>query len=153
MRTNLVACRDVDGDVYRNLVRFAQFEKHTFSLVQRDKMKLQAPGREILEALLPCLLAEQRVAEWPGTDLGAVRATLRRYKLNAKSADVLLSATDSLFGWTQPSLPEDLALWNKSDEWWLATIAHERDAFVRADQMNMEKLAKAVPGLLPAEMQ
>jgi hypothetical protein len=102
----------VVGDVYRDLVRFAQFQKHSFTLVQRDRLKLRESGHLVLSNLQPCLLDEQRAAEWPGTRLRAVRATLRRYKLNAHAADVLPSAADSLFAWTQPSLLQDLAFWN-----------------------------------------
>jgi hypothetical protein len=77
-----------------------------------------------------------------------VLATLRHYKLNARSADILLSATESLFGWTQSSLLEDLAFWNKKGEWWLATIAHEGYGFIRPEQIDLVKLSAAVPGLM-----
>jgi hypothetical protein len=140
----------VEGDVYRAVIRFAQFEKHTFTLVQRDTLKLQESGQKVLRELQPCLLVEERVAEWPCTRLPSVRATLRRYKLNARSADVLTSATESLFGWTQARLPEDLALWAKSGEWWLATIAHEGYGFVRGEHVDMTRLTTEIPGLMGA---
>jgi hypothetical protein len=140
----------VEGETYRALVRFAQFAKDTFTLVERHKLKVGPSSRALLEKLSPCLLTEERVSEWPGTDLVTLRATLRRYKLNAVSSEVLLAATDSLYGWTQPGLFEDLAFWNKRGNWWLATVAHERLGYLRPEHVDLAKLAVAVPDLVPS---
>jgi hypothetical protein len=137
----------VEGETYRDLVRFAQFEKHTFTLVERHKLKVGPSSRDLLEKLRCCLLTEERVSEWPATRLDAVQATLRRYKLNAVSAGILLAATESLYGWTQSGLFEDLAFWNKRGNWWLATVAHERMGYLRPEHMDLARLSAAVPGL------
>jgi hypothetical protein len=140
----------VEGETYRALVAFAQFEKHTFTLVERHKMKVGPSSRDLLERLRSCLLTEERVSEWPGTCLDAVGATLRRYKLNAVSSGILRAATDSLYGWTQSGLFEDLAFWNKGGNWWLATVAHERLGYLRPEHVDLARLAAGVPGLVPS---
>lgn len=67
--------------------------------------------------------------------------------LSAVVTDVLADAATSLYAWRQPELPEDLAFLRADGSVVLATIAHERDAFMELAPHEAARASDAVPWL------
>jgi hypothetical protein len=60
---------------------------------------------------------------------------------------VLKKATNALYGWVQPELPEDLCLLRDEKEAWLVSIAHERDSYLCLSEDERSRLLDALPQL------
>jgi hypothetical protein len=54
---------------------------------------------------------------------------------------------DGLFSWLAPNLPEDLALMRPDGNVWLASIAHEMDAYVELADEEHRTLTARLPSL------
>jgi hypothetical protein len=123
----------------------------TFSLIERsDATPLDVRGRSVVARLEPFLVDERRVSSWPGTILVGHDALQRRYRLCAETGSILASSAESLCSWVQPSHPEDLCLYVDETRPWLATIAHECDAYLLLSDEEYGNLAPALMGLLEA---
>jgi hypothetical protein len=134
------------GATYRALLAFAEGRSGRFSLVWRHQLSFDASAAAIERRLRPFLIDETETAEWPGTTLIGHSAILRSYRLTAESVRELATA-GRLFAWEAPSRPEDLAFYDPDGRCWLASIAHEREAFVTLDAAGLKELAVAVPQL------
>lgn len=131
---------------YLDLLGFAARTSSIFSLVWRDQLDFNVAAATLLEDLKPDLIAERRTDEWPGTRLLGHEATLRIFRLTAASFSVLADA-GRLYAWEAASRPEDLAFWTAAEEPWLGSIAHEKDAFLYADRVEIGALRRAAPTL------
>ena len=134
------------GLTYRALLGFAQRCAGTFSLVWRHQLLFDASATDVERALRPFLAEEIETSEWPGTTLIGHSATLRKYRLSPDSARELTSAGGQ-FAWQSPARPEDLAFYARDGRCWLASIAHEREAFVIVEPDELAALRAAVPAL------
>jgi hypothetical protein len=134
------------GETYRSLLAFALSLSSRFSLVWRRQLTFDASAHAIAVALVPMLENESETTEWPGTQLIDHTAIVRRYRFSAESMAILAS-TERLYGWLAPERPEDLALYREDGRCWLASIAHERDAYVDVDADELKALRARVPGL------
>lgn len=138
--TQYSVAKEPQGEDYRKLLGLAVRFCETFSLVLRrmvsarePKDQLQEEGRRVLDSLAPSLLSEQDVYSWPGTELlgEADPALLYTYRLSFESLKILTTTSKGLYDWQQSRLPEDPCFYLPGGEVWLATIAHEGDAFIR----------------------
>ncbi|MBX3128286.1 MAG: hypothetical protein KF718_16295 [Polyangiaceae bacterium] len=71
-----------------------------------------------------------------------------------KLVEILVRASDSLYGWQQPQLPEDLAFLRTDGSTVLGTVAHEEDGWLElADQEYSSIVAScgALLDLVPEE--
>lgn len=133
--------KEPQGEDYRKLLGLALRFCETFSLVlspgestQKPRVQLQEEGRRVLDSLAPSLLSKEKVYSWPGTEiLGQQRdrASLYTYRLSPESLEILTTTSKGLYDWQQSRLPEDPCFYLPGGEVWLATIAHEGDAFIR----------------------
>jgi len=90
----------------------------------------------------------QPVREWPGTVLSGNRsATLHEYRCTGDLANLLSSLANGLYDWVEPQLPEDLGFLRLDGSTWLASIAHERDAFFELSRHELESLLSREPDL------
>jgi hypothetical protein len=135
------------GHVLRRLIRSAAAFSDTAMVVLRDDLGLSDQGQALLGRLQPYLRETKRGSEWPGTVLFGSEATLLRFTLTEPVLQELVNATEGLYGWRQPDLPEDLALIRADGTASLASISHENDAFLELSDTEYQSLAKAVPGL------
>ena len=103
-------------------------------------------ARAVAEALAPCLIAEERVREWPGTQMLGAPVPLRRYRFSDEALAVLMKAP-GLYAWQAPDRPEDLAFYDEGGVVWLGSIAHEGAAFFGPAAPSAEEIRRAVPGL------
>jgi hypothetical protein len=136
------------GESYDALVKFALSLGGTFSLVTRRKpLGANADHDDVLERLRPFLIEEKKVKSWPGGRSGRGLATLRRYRCDRAARAVLVEAVVGLYGWVQPSRPEDLAFYDTRGRCWLETTTHEGEAYVHDDLVAGTSLQRAVPQL------
>jgi len=95
-----------------------------FSLIWRDHLDYNKNAKEFEKSLRPFLVAEKRVKKWPGTELDAVAATIRFYRLEDESIKILKRNKFS-YEFLSPSFPEDLAIY-RGDEVVFSSCAHEQ---------------------------
>jgi len=57
----------------------------------------------------------------------------------------IIAASDGLYGWQQPVLPEDLALLRHDGTAVLGSVAHEHDAYLEMTDNEYERLVEQVP--------
>jgi hypothetical protein len=138
---------DPSHDLYRGLIDFAPRICPLGLLVVRPGMELTEEGRGFLAALRPYVESEERSNRWPGTELYDAEATLFYFRLEPGSSRLLKAATDHLYGWCHPELPEDLCFLRADREPWLGTIAHEEDGFFNLTEWEMRQLLHALPAL------
>jgi len=113
----------------------------------RDQLKVAASARELLEGLDPYKI--ERSTRWPGTELlkGAGEATLHHFTLDERALAVLAGATDAINEWIQPERPEDLCALRPDNTAWLASIAHESDAWLELTADERQQVLARLPGL------
>lgn len=131
---------------YVALIRFAAAERSTFSLTWRHQLKFDANAKQVEDALRSSLIRLETTDTWPGTQLIGHAAVVRFYEVSA-AAQVLLEDAGRLYAWLAPNRPEDLAFYTASGRYWLASIAHERAAFIDPDAVDVRQLLASVPGL------
>jgi hypothetical protein len=135
------------GTLYHGLIDFALSCCPLALLVVRPEMELADGGRRVLASLDPFLESRVKSSRWPGTELFDGEAELFYFRLEPGSAELLKAATDRLYGWCQPDLPEDLCFLHADREPWLATISHENDGFFRLGDWERARLLHALPAL------
>jgi len=61
---------------------------------------------------------------------------------------MLKTEAHGLYDWVQPNRPEDLCFLRSDETPWLATIAHEKDAYFELSGEEKQRLTKALPNIL-----
>jgi hypothetical protein len=100
---------------------------------------------ETRAALAPFLISESETKSWPGTTTN-VKCVVRHYKLTGEVLPILCGV-EGLYSWLHPKHPEDLAFYLSNGQNWLASVAHERMAWITAPNLTAEQLLKEVPSL------
>ena len=135
------------GDVLQKLIRNLAQRASSVLMVVRDDPALSEAGRGLLARLQPELVEQKRRSSWPGTILSTSEATVFRFTPSRAVLDELERASDGLYGWQQPALPEDLALLRDDGTEILASICHENDAYLEITDEEFQVLTMAVPAL------
>lgn len=112
---------------YESLLKYAEKECDSFSLVWRHEFNFDKSAWDITEDLSPHLISEFPTNKWPGTEIFSGKALLRTYSLNQETISVLKKVS-SVFEWVAPNFPEDLAFYNNGKVIF-ASVAHEGDAW------------------------
>lgn len=146
MFATITIAKEPVGKTYFELVRFAARVGGSFTLIWRDGLASDPVTDALLHALNPDLIDEKRTGAWPGTELLADEAVMRSFRISDRSLTVL-TAVNGLYSWRSPSRPEDLAFWTLAGVPWLGSIAHEEDAFIYRDAVDVDALLSAVPDL------
>jgi len=144
-KKNLRFATEPRDGVYRALLRAAEEQASSAYLVIRSGAQLNDRARECLSMLEPHLLSEEIVREWPGTRLLADDARVFTYRLGPAVVKVIERFSDGLFDWIVPDLPEDLGFRRADDSVWLASIAHEGDAWLELEPSELERLKALCP--------
>jgi hypothetical protein len=134
------------GEAYSGLLRFALRTKSLFSLVWCEQFEFDREAISLAEALRPDFVSERRTDEWPGTQLFGHFAVVRMYRMST-AALATLAEVGRLYGWSAPERPEDLAFYVGENNPWLGSIAHEQDAFIYPDAIDIREVCTNVPGL------
>ena len=135
------------GNLLRRLLRAVAEHSSSAILVLRDDLGVSDTAISLLSALEPHVIERRRSASWPGTTLLNEEATTIRFRPIAPVLDQLLSVAEGLYEWQQPALPEDLAFLREDGTALLASISHERDAFLDLDDDEYRALIRVIPEL------
>jgi len=138
---------DVRGAAYAKLLQQALSYCGSFILVLRHSIDVNESAQSVLNRLEPFLIRREERSEWPGTQLLDETAQVSTFQLSPATATVLAEVAPSLFSWTQPELPENLCLLREDGEPWLATIAHENDAYLVLSFAESALLIESIPTL------
>jgi hypothetical protein len=133
------------GEVLRRLIRALGQYSSSVMMVLRDDFDLDESGRALLARLQPHLVERNRRSSWPGTTLLREEATVFRFALNEAVLNILSDASDGLYDWQQPTLPEDLALVRDDGTAILGSICHEQDAYLEVTDEEYGSLTGSVP--------
>ncbi len=132
------------GETYSKVLSYALTCCRIGLLVELD-FDLSERGHSVLRSLEPHLIEKKREKRWPGTVLLNSEATVLRFNLTRESMRVVSRATDHLYGWRQPELPEDLCLLRGDGTEWLASIAHEDDGYFNLSDDEFRSLCTTIP--------
>jgi hypothetical protein len=136
------------GEALGKLLRALSRHASSATVVVRDDPELSDVGRAVLSRLALHLVERNRASSWPGTTLLDEEATVFCFALSAEVLDELSCAAEGLYGWQQPTLPEDVALLRADGTAILGSVAHEHDAFLELSDEELESLVANVPGLV-----
>lgn len=148
MRRVFDVVREPRGEVMRRLLHGLARLSSSVLMVVRDDLGLDPPGQMLLARLRPHLLSEERGRVWPGTVLLGGDATILRFALSEAVLAELAAVSDGLYGWRQPELPEDLAFLRADGTAILASVCHERDAYIDLSDDEYQSLTTSIPGIL-----
>jgi hypothetical protein len=150
-RSQYTVVSELAGQVYQKLLTFALGHIVEMSfvispLLQKRELidEIGPEGRDVLNSLQPYLSNFRLVSEWPGTMRGEANVGLYRYKYCQEVLNVMVEAAESLYGWRQPSLPEDVCLYTANGVW-LGSVSHEHDCFVRLTEQEKRDLLNEIP--------
>jgi hypothetical protein len=146
MKPRLDIVAEPKGQTYIDLLIFAAARCEYFSLVWRDQFKFEPSAYQIKHALKPFQISNVRTDEWLGTKLIGHSAIVRSYRISGESIE-LLNVAGSLYSWLQPNLPEDLAFYSSGNVGWLASISHERRAWLLDETLLPQEVCANVSGL------
>jgi len=144
-RVDLRIAREPRGPQLRALLEVGLDYCDRF-LVALTDMKRSQRAEELLASLEPFLIERRETNEYPAGSVPWCTITVSTYRLNRASLELLLAATDRLFDWLEPELPNDLCLL-RGDEAWLITMASDRVALLALDGPERLDVSQRIPGL------
>jgi hypothetical protein len=152
-RKQISITKEPVGALYRKLIEIAVSQSARAYLVTRlDNGELSARAMDALALLKSERIECRASSEWPGTELlNGATATVSEYRCTPRLAEALSSLASGLYEWVEPELPEDLGFLRTDGSPWLASIAHERDAFFvlsDAEAADLVQKEPAFSGLL-----
>ena len=139
--------RDWDAIAYRALLKAAERRGGYCLLVQRQDASEAC--HNCTKHLAPSLDSSFETMRWPGTIVldDAERATLLKYRVNPQLISALRSCSKTPFDWMGPDLPEDLCFLRADGRPWFVSVAHERDAFFKLLEGEVDPLRSDLAGL------
>ncbi len=97
----------------------------------------------MLRSLNPFLVYERPSLAWPGTRvLGGAMARVYKFSSTVDSLTILRQAARSIWDWLGPRYPEDLSFLRPSGRPWFISITHERDAFFKLVETELEDVER-----------
>ena len=133
-------------EAYRALIDALAGCSKTVLLVAREQLTLSAEAEQVFRQLLPFRQRQVRTTQWPGTELIGHFALVNYYPVSLEVTEIVKTAVEGLYEWTQPKCPEDICLLGHDDEPTLTTISHEKDAWVSLSPEAMERVRQEVGG-------
>jgi hypothetical protein len=131
----------VRGEAYRQLLEFARTMGLRFGLARRQSLKYHEPADSILASLEDHIVWSRSASSWPGTELiGGGQADVALFTTNDVTIELLSRFADGLFDWCGPQRPEDVWFEASDGDVILATIAHEKDGYMRMTDEEFESL-------------
>jgi hypothetical protein len=109
-------------------------------------MRLSDQASQVLTSIQPYLVESKETNEYPGGVLPWGTVQVNRYRLDNQLLKIVVSATDHLFEWQEPLLPNDLCLL-MGREPWLITMASDRVALLNLDREEVLEVQETIPSL------
>lgn len=134
--------------IYRSFPWCAELVLVTVPLEGGDP--LLPDGRRVLTELEPFRRSTTMGPAWPGTRLGGDGVgQVHRYQVEPPLLDVVATATDHLYGWRPPALPQDIALLRGDGSPFLVTVTQQEWAALELDPDEEAALHDLDLGLRP----
>jgi len=133
------------GDQLKQLFEAAAEVCNRFLVVRTD-MPLRAEGTALLTRLRPMLLTEEETDTYPGGILPWGTLTVLTYELTPRVLELATKATDRLFDWLEPDLPNDPCFLRDGDPW-MITMASDREAILVLSDGERDRVLNSVRGL------
>ncbi len=128
---------------YQLLVRLA-VEKRCYSLLV-VRSNLSSEGNEFLSEISDSIVSEWMGSEWPGTILlDQTKVRILKHLMSEEVGEAFLRATDHLWGWLSPRLPEDVSFLRKDGRPWFVSITHEKDLFFKLQDEEVFEVEQAL---------
>lgn len=143
--TDYLVTREPQGETLRNLISIAAERCNTFLFVLED-MALSERGTEVVARLEPMLLSREETNEYPAGTLPWDTVTAYTYRVTPESVAIVCEATDRLFSWLQPDLPNDLCFLRNGRPW-MTTMASDRELLLTLDEAEYRELRSRLRGL------
>jgi hypothetical protein len=129
MHKSFIVTKDIAGEDYSKFLRLASERFPVFMLVWLDQFSFKPTARAIRRELQPLQLHHRRSSRWPGTIMFGHKGDVITYRFDEQALAVL-ERPGSLFGWLQPTFPEDLAFFGADQRCAFASVSHEREAWI-----------------------
>jgi hypothetical protein len=130
---------DLTGAQYIEFINYAFVVGKKGIFVIRDDLPQVESVNVLMLSLGPYLVSVDKVSEWSGTKLhGGALATLYTFVTAETARPILLQCTDHLYGWTQPSLPEDLSFLDGNNVTFIESTIHEEYLLFRLDDLRCQ---------------
>ena len=100
----------------------------------------------MLDELAPYLMSTEDTSESPASATPFGTFTVCTYRLTPAAAVIIRGATDGLYGWAEPTLPQDLCFMSGSGPW-LITLGSDRESLLIATRAEVATIRANVPGL------
>lgn len=136
--------REPRGEPYAALIRFAAGHCNQFTFYLTG-MELEPEGLRLLDDLREFLLDARETIESPA-NLFLDAVTMYSYRLDLRSAARILRATDRLYAWQEPELPNDLCLM-VDERPFLTILADERLSYLSLTDDEYQEVVQALPRL------
>lgn len=101
----------------------------------------------MLRELEPYVVSASDERGWPGTRLDEGTGRVHRYRLHPEVLDVVAAATEHLYGWRHPDLPQDIALVRGDGSPFLTTVTNEKWGSLALDEDERRTLDGELPEL------
>src|SRR5579875_897363 len=145
--TSYTLIQEPAQQVYYHILEYALKQVQIGLFVVRPDMPLSTQGTNLIEELKPFIQKQIVSDEWPGTRLLTGNAIVYYFVYNRETLAILKKASDRLYQWLQPDLPEDLCLLKSYNKPWLVSISHEKDAYFILDEAEFSSLVIDIPEL------
>jgi hypothetical protein len=138
-------------DAYSTLLDLCGETCTSFSLVLNGSVA-PPPSEsafEFVASLKSFVISDELKTTWPGggTVVPGEFGRVIRATLCAESLSLLKAAASDLYEWLHPSLPEDPAFYRNDGTVYLATVSHERAAFLELKPAELQRLKSKLPSL------
>ena len=125
----IMITENLEGKRYQQLIELLARRCNRFAFVENrqlmDDEELRLAIVEELIAEIEDQIIERKIQrQWETTALGEGTAYVFYFLLNNSTAQYLKERSDSLFGWINPELPEDLMFY-RDEQCLLAACSHE----------------------------
>jgi hypothetical protein len=139
--------KDWDENAYHSLLNAAQARGGYCVLAQR-RGSADACARWIEECSID-LESSEEAMHWPGTIVhdDSDKATLLKFRVTPALVRSLRDTARTPFDWMGPDLPEDLSFLRADGTPWFVSIAHEKDAFFKLTDDEVEAVKTQLGGL------
>lgn len=141
-------CREPSGEGYVQLIEFCAKRSSNCTFALQRPQQFAESCRQFLDSLEEYRVEIASQTEWPGTKLVGFSAPVYWYRLTPELIAVLKAKVSSLYDWSIPDLPEDLAFYRPDRSALLGTSSHEPFAFMNLTLQELDEFKREVPDLL-----
>jgi hypothetical protein len=132
------------GDVLEASLDYAD----AVGLFVQERPRIYRSTAAIVEGLNPFFIEQRQVDKWPGTTTLRSKAdVLYLFTYCEPIVEIFLGLTQSIYDWLQPDRPEDLHLLRADGSPWLASIAHEKKAWLELRDGELAELRERYPDI------